>query len=74
MLMTLRFGILHTIDVMGDEHVGIGSDYNGVLPDSQIVIKNPAIMQKLWECLDKQGVNRATLEKIVHQNFFRLLE
>ncbi|MBT8506456.1 hypothetical protein B1F79_02250 [Coxiella-like endosymbiont of Rhipicephalus sanguineus] len=66
--------ILHAINVMSDEHFGIRGDYDSVPPDSQIVIKNLFIIQKLWKCFNKQEINRATLIKNCLPKFFKLLE
>ena len=59
---------------MGPDHVGIGTDYDGVEPDSFMAVPNPARMNDLWEALDKVGVNQKTMQKIAHGNFLRLLD
>lgn len=65
--------LLHALDVMGQDHVGIGSDYDGVPPDAFMAIPHPGRMAELWAGLRDAGVPGSTLQKIAHENFLRLL-
>lgn len=58
---------------MGSDHVCIGGDYDDVEQGAFMVIAHPGKINKLWEGLDKAGVDKATIEKIAHKNFMRLL-
>jgi membrane dipeptidase len=65
--------ILHALTIMGPDHVGIGTDYDGVPPEAFMAISHPGHMNDLWLALEKQGVDEATMRKIAHENFLRLL-
>ncbi len=65
--------ILHAIEIMGPDHVGIGSDYDGVPPDAFMAIPQPQHMHKLWQALTKAGIDDATIHKIAYENFLDLL-
>ncbi len=65
--------LLHALDVMGPDHVGIGSDYEGVPPDAFMAIPHLEKMEDLWTALQDAGVPASTLQKIAHENFLRLL-
>jgi membrane dipeptidase len=65
--------ILHALTIMGPDHVGIGSDYDGVPPNAFMAIPHPGHMNELWEALDKAGVDKNTMRKIAHENFLYLL-
>lgn len=65
--------VLHAIDVMGPDHVGIGSDYDGVPPDAFMAITHPGHTGELWAALADAGIPKATLKKIAHENFLGLL-
>jgi microsomal dipeptidase-like Zn-dependent dipeptidase len=65
--------IIHALDIMGSNHVGIGSDYDGVPPDCFMAIENPGKMSQLWTALTEAGVKKSTQKKIAHQNFLNIL-
>lgn len=64
--------VLHALTIMGEDHVGIGSDFDGVEPDAFMAIPHPGRTDDLWEALDKAGVKSAIICKIAHKNFLRL--
>jgi membrane dipeptidase len=66
--------ILHALEIMGPDYVGIGGDFDGVEPGAFMAIPHPGKMDKLWEGLDKAGLDKKTIIKIAHKNFLRLLE
>ena len=63
----------HALELVGEDGVGIGTDYDGGGDETNLVIPEPSRMNELWEALDKRGVAKRTLEKIAHDNFLRLL-
>jgi membrane dipeptidase len=65
--------ILHALSILGEDGVGIGTDYDGGGDESNLVIRSPADMGNLWEALDKKGISRRVLVKIAHENWLRLL-
>jgi microsomal dipeptidase-like Zn-dependent dipeptidase len=58
---------------MGPDHVGIGSDFDGVPPDAFMAVPHPGRMNDLWSALEEGGLDEATIRKIAHENFLRLL-
>jgi membrane dipeptidase len=65
--------ILHAADVAGIDHVGIGSDFDGVpaLPkDLQTATGLPLLTARLLE----RGVSEGDVEKILGGNFMRVFE
>ena len=65
--------VLHALEIMGEDHVGIGSDYDGVPPDAFMAIAHPGEMDRLWQALIAAGVKESTIIKIAHDNFMRLI-
>lgn len=65
--------ILHALSIMGEDHVGIGTDFDGVEPGTFMAIQHPGRMNELWETLDKVGVTAKVMAKIAHGNFLRLM-
>lgn len=66
--------IFHALSIIGEDHVGIGSDYDGVPPDAFMAVKQPGFMSKLWENLIQRGLSEKILLKIAHENFLKLLK
>ena len=64
---------LHALEVMGPDHVGIGSDFDGIAPTRELVVETAADMESLWKELSRRGVSDAVLGKIAMGNFLRLL-
>ena len=62
----------HIVDLVGIDHVGIGSDFDGieVTPDGMEDISH---MPALFDELRSRGYTQADLEKIASDNFFRIL-
>ncbi len=63
----------HVVDLVGVDHVGIGSDFDGieVTPEG---MEDISMMPKLFEELRRRGYSETDLEKIASGNFFRILE
>lgn len=66
--------VLHALTVMGDDHVGIGSDYDGVPFDAFMAVPDPEHTNELWQALNKAGLDGATMRKVAHDNFLKLLD
>jgi membrane dipeptidase len=65
--------ILHALDVMGEDHVGIGSDFDGVQPGAFMAVEHPGRTGELILALADAGIKKAVIKKIAHENFLRLL-
>lgn len=66
--------VMHALDIMGPDHIGIGTDYDGVAPGDFMAIPHPGRMNELWSALTDAGISKADLRKIACENFLRLLE
>ena len=64
---------LHALEVMGEDHVGIGTDFDGVPGHETLVIPDAAGLPALWQALAARGVSRRALKKISRDNFLRML-
>ena len=62
----------HVVEIAGIDHVGIGSDFDGieVTPEG---LEDISMMPKLFEELRGRGYSETDLEKIAGGNFFRIL-
>ncbi len=62
----------HVVDIAGIDHVGIGSDFDGieVTPDG---LEDISMMPCLFNELRNRGYSEEALDKIAGGNFFRLL-
>jgi membrane dipeptidase len=65
--------VLHALEIMGEDGVGIGTDYDGGGDETNLVIPEPSRLNDLWESLEKHGLSRAQMVKIAHDNFLRML-
>ena len=63
----------HVVEIAGIDHVGIGSDFDGieVTPDG---LEDISMMSVLFDELRNRGYSESDLEKIAGENFFRLLD
>lgn len=61
----------HVVELVGIEHVGIGSDFDGieVTPEG---MEDISMMPKLFEELTARGYKKSDLEKIASENFFNV--
>ena len=64
--------IEHVVEIAGIDHVGIGSDFDGieVTPDG---LEDISMMPVLFEELKGRGYSESDLVKIAGENFFRIL-
>ena len=62
----------HVVSLVGVDHVGVGSDYDGiaVTPSG---MEDISMMPKLFDELRARGYSESDLEKIASGNFFRIL-
>ena len=62
----------HAVELAGIEHVGIGSDFDGieVTPEG---LENIGMMPVLFDELRSRGYSEDDLKKIAGENFFRIL-
>jgi len=65
--------VIHAATVAGVDHVGIGSDFDGVpaLPDG---LTDASMLPALTERLVQRGVSELDVEKILGLNFLRVFE
>jgi len=65
--------VLHALEIMGPDGVGIGTDYDGGGDETDLVIREPSGIGALWEALETRGVSHQQMVKIAHENLLRLL-
>ncbi len=65
--------VIHAATVAGVDHVGIGSDFDGVpaLPEG---LTDASMLPALTERLLQRGVSESDVEKILGKNFLRVFE
>ena len=63
----------HAVRVMGIDHVGVGSDYDGILvaPEG---LENVSRLPILWEEMRRRGYSECDIEKVAGKNFLRVME
>lgn len=63
----------HAVKVMGVDHVGVGTDYDGILvaPEG---LENVSKLPVLWDELRSRGYSERDMEKIAGGNFLRVLK
>ena len=64
---------MHALEKAGEDHVGIGSDFDGVAAHLEPVIPHAGMLGRLWDELEGRGVSRGAMRKIAHANFLRML-
>lgn len=65
--------VLHALDVMGPDHVGIGSDFDGTPQQWRPVPEDVSGVRGLLQALSRRGVGEKTLRKFAGENFLRML-
>lgn len=63
---------LHALEIMGPDHVGLGTDYDGMNPTTRPLL-DCEDTPRLWAALARKGVSRSVIGKIAWRNFARLL-
>ena len=62
----------HLITHLGEDHVGLGSDFDGcIVPDA---IGDVTGVKGLFGALSNNGFNSALLAKFAHENWLKTLE
>ena len=64
--------LIHLVDVGGEEHVGIGSDFDGI-PDTLVGFEDASRFPDLTAALLARGVDKAGVRLILGENFLRVL-
>lgn len=62
----------HVVELVGIDHVGIGSDFDGVGDSLPIGLKDVSAYPHLVSGLLERGYNEAEIKKILGQNFLRV--
>jgi membrane dipeptidase len=62
----------HMIEIAGESHVGLGSDFDGAIIPA--AIGSAAGLPLLFEALSRHGYDRPLLEKLANGNWLSLLE
>lgn len=65
--------IQHIASVGGVDHVGIGSDFGGIISGVPKGLENARALKSLEEGLEKGGFHKEEIRKIMGENFFRVL-
>jgi membrane dipeptidase len=65
--------VIHLIEQAGEEHVGIGTDFDGV-PETLDGFEDPSRFPDLTAALLSRGVDRSGVKLILGGNFLRLLQ
>jgi membrane dipeptidase len=65
--------VLHLVDVAGEEHVGIGTDFDGI-PDVLAGFEDASRFPALTAALLERGVDKAGVRLILGESFLRVLE
>lgn len=65
--------VIHAATVAGIDHVGIGSDFDGV-PALPHDLPTAAQLPRVTECLLERGLSESDVEKVLGANFLRVFE
>ncbi|MGI6603500.1 MAG: dipeptidase [bacterium] len=61
----------YLVDLVGPEHVGLGSDFDGI-PVPPVGLEGPEHFPALASALEKRGYDRASITQIMGENFLRV--
>lgn len=64
---------VHALEVMGPDHVGIGSDFDGTSALLRPIPADVSKLEDLFEALASRGLDEQVLRKIAGENFLRML-
>src|SRR5690606_24145756 len=62
----------HVVELVGIDHVGIGSDFDGVGDTLPLGLKDVSMYPNLIAELLKRGYSKEEIEKICYKNIFRV--
>jgi membrane dipeptidase len=71
-LETILAHFTHVIDLVGDEHVSFGTDFDGATMPS--AVPDAAALPVVARALKARGLGDAALERVCHGNFLRVME
>lgn len=71
-LETVADHVVYLVDHLGEDHVGLGSDFDGCLPPQDL--SDVTGLPALFDVLRQRGFDQATLEKIAYRNWISMLE
>ncbi len=62
----------HLIGILGEDRVGLGSDYDGaVVPDD---VTDVSMLPRLRDAMETHGYGEELIKKLCHENWLRVLE
>ena len=64
---------IHALEVMGPDHVGIGSDFDGTPGQLRPIPRDASMLEDLFVALAERDVDQQTMQKIAGANFLRML-
>jgi membrane dipeptidase len=62
----------HVVALVGIDHVGLGSDFDGVGDSLPTGLKDVSMYPNLIAELLKRGYSKSDIEKVCYQNIFRV--
>ena len=71
-LDTVADHVCYLIDHLGENHVGLGSDFDGCMPPADLA--DASCLPKLFNALIRRGLDRELLGKIASENWIRALD
>lgn len=74
-LQTVLAHIDHMVALVGDDHVGLGSDFDGGFTNAETPegIDSVADLRRIGEALSERGYADASVRRILGENWFRVL-
>ena len=64
---------VHALEVAGEDHVGIGSDFDGMREQLEPIPADISRLGGLFDALAARGVSEQVLAKVAGENFLRML-
>jgi len=63
----------HVVEIAGIDHVGIGSDFDGIdyAPEG---MEDASCMRKVFEEMERRGYGKNEISKVAGENFFRVFD
>ena len=65
--------LMHALELMGEDHVGIGSDFDGTSGLLRPIPEDASRLEELFEALARRGVNEEILKQVAGESFLRML-
>ncbi|MFQ5810335.1 MAG: dipeptidase, partial [Armatimonadota bacterium] len=66
--------MLYVMDLIGEEHVGIGADFDGMGRDTVPAPAHVGLLPELTETMARRGMPEEDIAKVLGGNFLRVLE